>query len=86
MPMSSRVATYVAAGRFSSRARAPLRISQTPNSSARRRRWRAVSGDSDGVVGMGQRAGDVALVHVRGAQLDVGALACSQSWSAGAMP
>ena len=44
MPMPSRVATYVAAGRFSSRARAPLRISQIANSSARRRRWRRCSG------------------------------------------
>ncbi len=65
---------YVAAGMFSSRARAPLRISQIPNSWASRRRWRAVSGAADGVVGVGQRAHDLPLVHVGGADLDVAAV------------
>ncbi len=44
--------------------------------------WRG----ADGVVGVGERAGDLALVHVGGAQLDVAArLPCSHSWSAGVM-
>ena len=74
MPTPSRVATYVAAGRFSSRARAPLRTSQTSNSCARRRRWRAVQRRADRVVGVGERAHDLALVHVGGAHLHVAAV------------
>ena len=38
------VSMYTNAGRFSSFAREPLRVSQIGNSSAKRRRWRAVSG------------------------------------------
>ena len=38
------VSMYTNAGRFSSLAREPLRVSQIGNSWARRRRWRAVSG------------------------------------------
>ena len=74
MPMPSRVATYVAAGRLSSRRRAPLRVSQTSNSSARRRRWRGVERRRDRVVGVCERARDLPLVQVRRAQLDVAAV------------
>ena len=40
------VSMYTNAGRLSSLARDPLRVSQMGNSWARRRRWRAVSGAS----------------------------------------
>ena len=40
------VSMYTNAGRFSSLAREPLRVSQIGNSSASRRRWPAVSGAS----------------------------------------
>ena len=52
-----------AAGMLSSAAREPLRTSQTGNSSARRRRWRRVSGAADVEERVRERAGDPVLVQ-----------------------
>ncbi len=75
MPMPSRVATYVAAGpvelaRAGAVADLPDRRTARPGGGG----GAALSGARDRVVGVRERARDLALVHVGGAQLDVAAV------------
>ena len=81
------VSMYTNAGRLSSLAREPLRVSQIGNSCARRRRWRGGQRRADRVEGVRERGRDLVLAADTSAHASTSSLwACSHSWSSGVIP